>query len=279
MEIALHRKHPRWGFTLLELAVVVFLLGIISAVAFPRLLPLIAFTRLEGEARHLSNYGRSVIAQATLMHEKVTVRFDLDNREYYAVHWVFPEAGHAEGELEEDQWEKLRELRDSADFSPEALAEALEKGRVDGNLFEGLPDGFDDELANLQMDDRFAKFVRRATLERAKNVKHKEGILEEIGPLFEEDEKFSLSEEDEPEEVEYRDPSLQRRRVGEEVVIESIEVDAVSYADGVVEIELSALGLRQAVVFYLTNGDDYYTVLWDPVSGDGNVFEGKETFT
>jgi prepilin-type N-terminal cleavage/methylation domain-containing protein len=275
----IRRGSQRRGFTLLEMSVVVFLMGLIMAIAMPYLLPVIAFSELEGSARHLSNYGRAAIAQATLFKEDVTIRFDLDAQEYYAVHWVKPksEEGESEGEPEMDQMALLSKMRGGGNFSPEMFAESLAKGRSSDKkgLFEDMPDGFDDELANRQMSDRFEQFARRATETRAKNVIHEAGILDEIGPLFEEDEEFDL-DEDEPVEEEIFDPVLERTRLPESVRLESVVVDGASSGSGVVEVTLSPLGLLQQVELYVQGEDgEYYSVFWDPVTGGTNVVEGK----
>lgn len=274
----MRNRLERGGFTLLEMSVVVFLMGVILAMAFPYLLPVIAFSRLEGEARHLANYGRAAIAQATLFREDVVIRFDLDAQEYYAVHWLEPESGEGEGET--DQMKLLSTLRGRGDFSSAQLAQSLAESRAsEGGLFEGLPDGFDDEAANRQMGDRFDKFARRATEARAKNVKQEAGILDEIGPLFEKGDEFSL-EEDEPVEEELLDPVLQRTRMPQELRLEAVVVDGVSNDRGKVEVVLSPLGLMQTVVLYLRSEDgEYYTVVWDPVTSGTNVMEGKESIS
>ncbi len=271
-------RRERGGFTLLEMSVVVFLMGVILAMAFPYLLPVIAFSRLEGEARHLANYGRAAIAQATLFREEVVIRFDLEAQEYYTVHWIEPESGEGEGEGETDQMKLLSTLRGRGDFSSAQLAQSLAESRTsEGGLFEGLPDGFNDEAANRQMSDRFEKFARRATEARAKNVKQEAGILDEIGPLFEESDEFAL-EENEPVEEEILDPVLERTRLPEEVRLEAVVVDGVSSDRGEVEVLLSPLGLTQVVVLYLRSEDgEYYTVVWDPVTSGTDVLEGKES--
>jgi len=267
------------GFTLLELCVVVFLIGLIGAIAFPRLLPVIAFSKLEGGARHLANYGRSAIAHVTLRREPITVRFDLDAQEYYAVHWIHPEEGEGEGEVE-DQLEKLAQMRVSSDYSAKDLSSMLAGERLEDGSYGELPEDFDQEQADAQMNDRFARFARRATEARAENVIHDEGIVSEIGPLFEKE--FEL-DADEPIEEELFDPILQRVRLkdGDEedpdVWLEAVVIDGTANTGGVVEVELSPLGLTQKIGFYVTNADrHYYTVVWDPVTGGVDVLEGKE---
>ncbi len=266
------RRGARGGFTFIELAVVVFIIGIIAALAFPHLVPVIAFTQLEGQARHLANYGRSVVANATMMREELTVYFDLDEQEYYTIRLVYPEAeGEAEGE-EADQLSMLSEMRGG---DPMELAAKLAEGRMQGGMFNEMPEDFDDQAANRQMADRFERFARAATEERAKNVKHEEGILDEIGPLFDAEDKFSLDEL-EPVEEEMADPILERTRLEDDVRIETVVIEGESHTSGEVELKVSPLGLHSNVGFYVTNGEEYYTILWDAASGGAKIYDGKE---
>lgn len=278
----------RGGFTLLELSVVIFLIAILSALAFPRLVDVMSQSELEGEARHLAAYGRAAVSEAALFREDVLVRFDLSKQEYWAVKLEYPEPESGEGEGESDQLGLLSKMRSSggmsgADFSG-MLSAARLKGAMGGKggkgaAIEGLPDGFDDSAANQQMGDKFDRFARKVIEARAKNVKQEQGILDEIGPLFEKKDKFRLSlKDDEPEEVELGDATLQRVFLSQGVRVESVLIDGSVQSRGTVEVKLSSLGLSSEIGFYLVNDDgDYYTVVWDPVTGGTNIYDGKQT--
>jgi competence protein ComGC len=264
------------GFTLLELGIVIFLIAIISAVAFPQLLPAIAFSQLEGQARHLANYGRSVVAQATMLRQDLTIYFDLDQQEYYTIRLEYPETAEGETEAEApDQLAMLEEMRGSG-MSPGDLGAMLSESRMSGTALKGLPDGFSDEAVNQQLGDKFNRFARKALEARAKNVKQEAGFLDEIGPLFDPEDKFSL-DEIEPTLVEITDPVLARTRMGDNVRLETVVIEGSAYSRGVAELKLTSLGLTDKVWFYLVNDDrEYYTVVWDPVTGGANVYRGRQ---
>ncbi len=282
-----HARHNArlGGFTLLELTVVIFLIAIMAALAFPRLVDVMSFSELEGEARHLAAYGRAAVAEASLFREDVVVRFDLDRQEYWSVKLVYPEpeSGEGEGEQPPDQMELLSKMRgqsgmSGADLSGMLTAARMKAAASPGGKLDGMPDGFDDEAANTQMGDKFDRFARRVLEERAKNVKQDQGLLDEIGPLFDKQDKFHLSlDEEEPEEVELADATLQRVLLTEGVRIESVIIDGAASNRGTVEVRLSPLGLSSEIGFYVVNDDgDYYTVVWDPVTGGTNIYDGKQ---
>ena len=138
-----------------------------------------------------------------------------------------------------------------------------------------------EELLNEQtsrMATQFNAHARQALTARAERVVHdRQGILEDVGDLFEEE--FRLDEHGEeilPEEV--RDPLLARTRVPEGVYIEYVQLGDLQYIEGVVEIELTPLGLGSDVEFSLINEDgDVFVVTWDPVSGSATLTEGRTT--
>lgn len=262
----------RDGFTLIELMVVIAMIAIIVAIAMPQFLPIIIYSTHEGAARHLANYGRSAIAHATLDKETITVMIDLDNQEYWCERWPEPEPE----ELEEEG------LFDREDGLPEDDMELYRRAQEELQLPEderGSQEG--EELLNEQtsrMAKQFNMRSRQALTARAERVVHDQrGILQGLGDLFEED--FQLDKHGEeimPEEV--TDPLLGRTRVPQGVYIEYVQMGDVQHIDGIVEIELTPLGLGSDVEFSLVNEDgDIFVVKWDPVSGSATLTEGRTT--
>ncbi len=265
------------GFSLLELCVVLVIVGVIAAIAAPQLLPLIAFSELDGEARRLANFGTAVVAEAALFKEPVLVRFDLKTQEYWAVHLVYPEP-EAEGEgggPMDDQMGMLRDFQKSSGMSSSDMSNLLAAKGPAGNMnaaaMQGLPEGFDAEAADSQMNDKFGRFARATLESRARNVKHEEGFLDEIGPLFEKE--FTL-DEDQPVEEELGGV-LGRRKIPEGVRLEAVSIDG-GKGRGVVEIEVSPIGLPNMVGFHFVNTDgEYMTVYWDSLTGRGAARSGR----
>ena len=266
------------GFTLLELALVVFLIGLVAAMAVPQILPIIAFSELEGSARHIAGFGRGAMAHSALLKDRVVVRVDLTEQEIYAVHWIIEETEEEKKlrESEPDQLAKLAQLKEKGIRSAEDLDKSLLQGGELGSLLGGDDGAFDEELAGYQMTDKFNAFARQALETRAENIKHDESFLEDVGEIFTEEDVFDL-EEKAPVEEELADPILRRTRLSESVTITGVDLDGAYISKGVVEVEFTVLGLAQKAVFHIENEDgDAFTVLWDPVSGRTNIFPGRE---
>lgn len=257
----------RAGFTLIELMVVIFIVGLISAVTFPQLLPVIVFSEHEGAARRLGAFGDAVIAHSTLRRETITVRFDLGAQSFEATRWVDVAKESGEGE-EPDQLAMLEQMG-GGDMGPEQLAELMAGGGDPGSL----PEGFDFEKAHEQLNSKFDLFARSVLEAQARNVRHPEGMLSEIN-LFDQGDDFSL-EAEQWEELPVDDPLLALDYLPKGVQLDTIWLDGERHTRGVVEIELTALGLTQLVGLYLRNEDgDYYTVIWDPLASRARVRSG-----
>lgn len=262
-----HRGMRARGFVLIELLVVVGLLALISAVAFPYLLPAIAFSDLEGTARHLSNYGRSAVAYAALMREEITLKVDLDKQEYWCVHFVNDGSGADLDMGDMDASNGPHKLFSDDMFGGSDKGKDSASGSATASAAAALED------QSLEMERSFEQFVRASLQARAKNAQ-KESILDEIGPLF--DKEFTLDDEEDTEE-EIVEPLLLRTGVRDGVQIEEVKLGSESHSKGVVDIGITSMGLTDPVVFYLVNESKrYFTVEWDPITGGTYVYEGKE---
>lgn len=76
------------GYTLIELAVVILVLGIVLMVAAPRLTPFLMETRLEASARQLASFCRYTNAQAVLTKTHLVLNIDIDTREYWLTTFI-----------------------------------------------------------------------------------------------------------------------------------------------------------------------------------------------
>ena len=226
----------------------------VMGLAMPALLPAFAFSELEGAARHVSSYGRSAAAYSSLNGEYIIVKIDLDSGEYWAVELLDTTPSlfeEQEPETVMDEQEALAALVASQSEGGDAMAEEA-----------------------LLMEQRFEQFFRRTLEAQAKNVQHDGSLFDDVEPLFEED--FSLRDEDDEDDREVSDVLMRRTRLPDDVIFESVMVGSVKHTKGLVEIEVSPLGLADTVTFYLLRGEDrYYTVVWDPITGGSRLTRGK----
>lgn len=257
------------GFTLIELMVVIAIIAAVLAVALPKLLPAIMYSTHEGAARHLANFGRAAVAHATFEKEAITVKIDLDAQEYWAER--LPEAPH------EETGQALHQgLQENQDL-PEDDDELFRMARDELNKPEG---GLGDDTGNAvleeqrgRMTERFDNRARQAMTARAKRVKHDERVAahEPSEGMF-----SNVSLDEEPEAEELDSPLLGHARVPEEVRLVRVETGGKEHNEGVVEIEISPLGLASEARFWLMNEDgDVLVVIWDPVTGRARVEEGR----
>jgi len=260
------------GYTLVELSVVIAIAGLIMAIAIPQFMPSILFSNLEGAARHMASYGRAAMAHAVIAHERLTVRINLSPEEgqpqqYWTVRWF------TEYELKENE----EGMFDGGTFGPAQGTSAGQRAQ-DQNAALYVPGSQEDmaEQARL-LQERFDRFATMALQSKARNVKH-EGILSEVGNLFEGKE-FKLDDEEDEDSVdEVKTSLLERTRMPEGVTIESVRVGTSDISSGLVEVDVTPLGLAEPVQVYLKGEkeDEYFTVVWDAITGSAHIYEGKE---
>jgi len=261
----------RKGFTLLELGIVIFIIALMATLAVPYLLPLALSSELESEARRLAYFGRAVMSTAALFGDEFYVEIDLNEQRYYCLQVTYPES--EEGET--DQLGLLENIKEQG-MSPEQMAMLFMGSSPEGGANVPLPDGFDPEEANRQINDRFEKMVKRKLMEQAKNVKQEDSLMDEAGSLFDEENDVNLYGA-EPVIEEVNEPGLAPIRLSENIEIESVFIGGNKYSKGVVEIQVTSLGVVEPVTFYVrNNNDEYYTVVWDPVSAGAFVLEGAQ---
>ena len=79
------------GYTLIELAVVILIIGILFMAAAPRLAPFLTGTRLESSARQLATLCRYVNAQAVLGKVYLALHIDIDTGDYWVTTFTMGE--------------------------------------------------------------------------------------------------------------------------------------------------------------------------------------------
>ncbi len=262
--VCIERRRNRSGFTLIELMMVALLLAVFFAIAIPRLWPAIAFGEHEGAARRIASYGRAAIAEAAMLQRRYTIKIDLDEQEYWTVRWPGLSA-----DLEGAQGEMRDAARDAMDGS-------LTQGRDLQSMSSGqMGPAEQEEMMERsdRMHEQMDRFARLSTQSQMENVKT-DSMLDGIGDFFDD---FRLDDEDD-EKVEIRSGFLARTRLPQNITIDSVRVSGSNRSSGVLEVDVSPLGLAESVVFYIRNPDDeYYTVTWDPITGGSEIKKGRES--
>ena len=223
---------------MLELSIVVMLLAVALSVALPRMITLIAFGRLEGAARHVAAYGRSAVAYCAMEQERITITFDLDAQEYWAVRWL--EATDDEELFDNDglfgEDGGLFGDDESAGNPDDALAAFAATTAANSTLAQ--------EEEMLRFEQQFERFSRMSTQSRMRNVK-REGMFEGTGELF--GDEFSLDADDEETE-EISAGLLERTPLPDSVVIETIRLASNDHATGLVKVDVAPLGFSHPVI-------------------------------
>jgi prepilin-type N-terminal cleavage/methylation domain-containing protein len=264
------------GFTLLEMVVVAALIGLVMAVALPQLMPVIVFSRGEGAARHLAGFGRTAMAQASLMREDITVKFDLDEQTYWSERVVREEEEEffKDKEKGKDGGGSKKGSKGKSNYMDLMGSSGLRKAQFGGTMGSGADEAAAEEAeAAMLLHERFERYIRRQAEARARKL-DKGSLFEDMTPLFEKD--FDL-EDTESYIEEIKEPLLRRTQLPEGVEIELVRVGSTDYRSGDVEINLSSLGLFEPILFHVKNEDeDYFTVAWDPLTGTARFELGKK---
>ncbi len=263
------------GFTLLELGIVILIISMMAAIAVPYLLPVLTSSQLEAEARKLANFGRVLLATSVILGDEFFVEIDLNQQRYYCLRVTYPE--NEEGET--DLLSRLDEMISNG-ATPEEITSLLAGGVNVGNQSKGGSEkssvqnqGIDTQSLSDQLNNKFEKMYRKKLMDQAKNVKHKDSLMEEVGSLFDENDVNLFGGEPIIEEVD--DPGLSPMTLPEDVWIESVFIGGKKFSRGIVEVPVSSLGISEVMSFYLRNSEgEYYTVVWDPSTGGAYILEG-----
>lgn len=261
--------HNRRGFTLIELMVVVLLIAMIASAAAPRLLPALTMTEHENEARHLVGFGRAAIAHSAMVHAPIRVRINLDTQEYWAE--VLPNYVETTGGTSSSNSTSYNE--DDENWMPEgdqelsqATHQILKGDEVEQDYTSDEEQGKILDKQRDTMKDSFNSMAGNTLYARALRVKHDEGDFVREDSLFGRDrERDEDDEAMQPTPV--NDPLLVTHRVLDSVFIDTVIVAGEEYKEGIVDIEISPLGLDSEVTFALFNEDeDLMIVIWDPMT-------------
>jgi prepilin-type N-terminal cleavage/methylation domain-containing protein len=249
------------GFTLFELIAVIGVIAIIAAVAVPQLMPALVMSKHMGESRRLANFGRTAIARSAMMREHYTVVLDLDVQEY----WVL-------------RWPTVAELEEKQAILPEHKI-------AFGTKSAPAPENPQDALAAKAQEMRasFQALARLTTENRARHIRHdKDGIFADAGPMFKTQEFKLTTMDDKDEEKDLRQELdhylLGRHRFPRGIQMEGVELGGMQFFEGVVEVDVTPLGLMEPVAIFVVNDDaEAYTVKWDAMTGLSHVSEGRQT--
>ncbi|HRK34132.1 MAG TPA: prepilin-type N-terminal cleavage/methylation domain-containing protein [Candidatus Hydrogenedentes bacterium] len=258
-------RRTQHGYTLIELMFVVFVIATVLAVALPQLMPAFLYSQHEGSARRLANYGRSAVAYSALHREPITVRFDLAKGEYWCLKWNPEDLMVGQGSVTGDFFED--------DDDENARTTGKEAG-VDIHELMAVGTAAELEQQSEEVLYELNLAFKRSLQARAKNVP-RDTVDGRFEPLF--DERFTLKSDEELEREEISDPLIDHGKFPEDIVLESILVNGEEIFEGIVDIEITPLGLNQSVAFFIKGPrESYYTVVWDPITGGAHLTQGKE---
>lgn len=273
-------RHARRGFTLIELMMVILLIALIASVAAPRLLPLLTITEHENEARRLVGYGRTAMAHAALTRKPIRVRIDLDRQEYWSEEMPMlipePDESSTQGSrYDDDEDDDIPDDDYELEQTTKRIIRSQDENRESDTVDELDPRYRDEETRKSVLDkqretmeERFQSMADNSLYARALRVNH-EGRQFGLEELYE-DAEFDdeeLEGKNMPKPI--SDILLKAHQVIETVWIDTVWVGEDEFQKGIVDIDLTPLGLETDVAFALFNEEgDLLMVYWDPLSGN-----------